>query len=102
MIETYVLQNLSTILEAHLPHTRVYFWHVQGRYEVDFIIEFGRACAAIEVKAASRWGERDLAGLKAFMSTTPSCQAAILAYNGNEAVQLDKTLWAIPMGMLLS
>jgi predicted AAA+ superfamily ATPase len=29
---------------------------VQGRYEVDFIIEVGRECLAIEVKSASRWG----------------------------------------------
>jgi hypothetical protein len=57
---------------------------------------------AIEVKAAARWGERDLAGLKAFLAATPGCKAAILAYNGNQAVRLGEKIWAIPLSLLLS
>jgi len=69
---------------------------------VDFVIERGRDILAIEVKAASRWGKADLSGLRAFLSGSAGCRAAILAYNGEEAVQLDDRLFAIPIGMLLA
>ena len=102
MLETYVAQNLLAILEVHLSGADLFFWHVQGRYEVDFVIEWGMKVVAIEVKAASRWSQRDLKGLKAFVKRNPDCHAAILAYTGTEAVSLGERLWAIPLGMLLS
>ncbi len=102
MFETYIAQNLSGIIDARWPEASLYFWNIQGRYEVDFVIEYGNKCIAIEVKAASRWEERDLAGLKAFLSTTPHCIAAILAYNGVDAVRLAERIWAIPLDIVLS
>ena len=56
---------------------------------------------AIEVKAATRWSEADLSGLRAFLDRTPACNAAVLAYNGKEAVQLSDRLFALPIGKLL-
>ncbi|MDH5769411.1 MAG: ATP-binding protein [Nitrospirota bacterium] len=102
MFETYVAQNLSGIVDAKWPEAKLYFWNIQGRYEVDFIIEAGNRNLAVEIKAASRWEERDLAGLRAFLSTTPSCVAAILAYNGTETVRLGERIWAIPLSIVLS
>ena len=101
LIETYVAQNLSAVLEAQWPEARLSFWHVQGRYEVDFVIEVGRECLAIEVKSASRWTKGDTAGLRAFLEKTPRCRAAILAHSGTAAVQLDDRLWALPLGIVL-
>jgi hypothetical protein len=69
------------------------YWHEQGRHEVDFVIEAGRQVFSIEVKAASRWNESDLSGLRAFLERTPACVAAVLAHNGLPAVaapQADK------------
>ena len=102
MFETYVAQNLSGIINALWPEAGIYFWHVQGRYEVDFVIEAGNSCLAIEVKSAARWDDRDLVGLRAFLSSTPHCVAAVLAYNGVEMVKLGERLWAVPLGLLLS
>jgi len=65
------------------------------------VVGGGRKVFAIEVKAASRWSETDLSGLRAFLDRTPACVSAVLAYNGTEAVKLDDKLWAIPMGQLL-
>jgi predicted AAA+ superfamily ATPase len=101
LFETYVAQNLAALLEAHVPEARLSYWHEQGRHEVDFVIEVGRRVLAIEVKAATRWGENDLSGLRAFLERTPACVAAVLAYNGKAAVKLDKHLYAIPLGHLL-
>ena len=101
LYETYVAQNLAALLEAYLPDAQLAYWHEQGRREVDFVIEAGRNVVAIEVKAATRWDESDLAGLHAFANRTPACIAAVLAYNGREAVQLSERLFAIPLGHLL-
>ena len=101
LFETYVAQNLAALLEAHLPDAQLAFWQEQGRHEVDFVIDLGRKVFAVEVKAATRWSEGDLSGLRAFLERTPACVATVLAYNGKEAVKLDEHLWAIPIGQLL-
>ncbi|MBM3299549.1 MAG: hypothetical protein FJY85_06320, partial [Deltaproteobacteria bacterium] len=71
-------------------------------YEVDFVIESGRNCMAIEVKSSARWEKRDLSGLEAFIAATPHCRAAVLCYNGEEAVRLGDNIWALPLGLVLS
>ena len=102
LFETYAAQNLSSILAAKWQSAGLYFWAVQGRNEVDFVIEAERACMALEFKSAARWHDRDLAGLKAFLSATPHCKAAILCHNGEDAVRLGERLWALPVSMVLS
>jgi predicted AAA+ superfamily ATPase len=102
IFETYVHQNLSGLLGAHLPKAELAFWSIQGRHEVDFVVTHQRRSIAIEVKAGTRFSERDLSGLKAFTKTTPHVQSGILAYNGAEAVGLGENLYALPLGLLLS
>lgn len=102
LFETYVTQNLLSILSAKWQKASLYFWVVQGRHEVDFVIEAGRSCIALELKSAARWQERDLAGLKAFLAATPHCKAGILCYNGENAVRLGPKLWALPISLVLS
>lgn len=102
MMETYVAQNLVSILDSTWPRASMYFWNIQGRHEVDFIIEAGNRCLAIEVKSAARWDKDDLVSLKAFVANTPHCMGGILAYNGTVAVRLGDKLWAIPLSILLS
>jgi len=102
LLETYVAANLAGLLEAHWPEARLHYWTVQGRHEVDFVLEAGRECLALEVKAATRWGARDLASLKAFLDATPNCRGAILAHNGTSSAQLGERLWALPLGWLLT
>ncbi len=102
MLETHVLQNLQALLQAWRPRATVHYWHVQGRHEVDFVIEDGRTVTAIEVKAASRVERSDLKGIQAFLAATPACRTAVLAYQGEQVVPLGDRIWAIPLGLLLS
>jgi predicted AAA+ superfamily ATPase len=102
IFETYVAQNLFSILSAKWQNASLYFWTVQGRHEVDFVIEAGRSCIALELKSRVRWQERDLAGLRAFLMATPHCKAGILCHNGEDAVQLGQKLWALPASLVLS
>ncbi len=101
LFETYLTQNLSALLEAYMPDAQLSYWHEQGRHEVDLVIESGRQVFALEIKAATRWSESDLSGLRAFVDRTPDCVAAVLVYNGREAVQLQGKLCAIPGAHLL-
>jgi len=102
LVETWVVQNVTAILDAHLPGAALSYWHEQGRHEVDLVIESGRKIFAIEIKAASRWSDVDFSSLRAFLDRTPQCQAAILAYNGKTAHRLGGKLWAVPLGHLVS
>jgi predicted AAA+ superfamily ATPase len=102
ILETYVAQNLHSILSARWPDASLYFWALQGRHEVDFVIEAGRSCLALEIKSAARWQEKDLAGLKAFLKVTPHCKGGILCHNGENGVQLGQRLWALPTHIVLS
>jgi uncharacterized protein len=102
IFETYVANNLLSIIDSAWIDASLYFWNIQGRHEVDFIIEEGDKCLAVEVKASARWQEKDLEGLRSFLTATPNCIAAILAYNGREMVKLGDRLWAIPLDLALS
>ena len=101
LYETYVYQNLSGILAARFPQHEIGFWSVQGRHEVDFTISRGRDVVAVEVKAGSRFRDKDLAGLEALSRKAPRLRAAVLAYNGTETVKLGDNLYAVPMSTLL-
>lgn len=59
-------------------------------------------CLVIEVKAAARWQDRDLSGLRVFLQRTPRCRVAILAHTGSAPVSLGDRLWAVPIPVLLS
>jgi len=102
ILETYVAQNLLSILSAKWQNASLYFWAVQGRHEVDFVIEAGQSCIALELKSAARWQEKDLSGLRAFLRATPHCKAGILCHNGENAVQLGQKLWSLPISLVLS
>lgn len=102
MFETYVAQNLLGITEAHLRNARLYYWRTEGGHEVDFVLENNGETIAIEVKASATWNKSDLSGLRAFLEAYPDCRAAVLAYNGTEALQLDDKLHAVPLSLLLS
>lgn len=69
---------------------------------MDFVIESKRSVFAVEVKAASRWNDDDLSGLRAFLARTPDCKAALLVYNGKDAHKIGDRLYAIPMGTVLA
>ncbi|MCK6485153.1 MAG: ATP-binding protein [Phycisphaerae bacterium] len=101
LFESFFVQQVAAILEAHAPDAQLAFWHEQGRHEVDLVVDAHRKVIAIEVKAATQWRDDDLSGLRAFLDRTPACAAAVLAYNGRQAVKLGEKLWAIPMGALL-
>lgn len=102
LLETYVAQNLSSILMAHWHRAKLHYWRTTGRYEVDFVIEDGRDCLAIEIKSGTRWTQDDLIGLRAFLDQHPRCRRAVLAHNGKEVASLGDRMVAVPISLLLA
>ena len=102
LVETWTAQNLRSILGAHWPEARLHYWNIQGAHEVDFVIESGRHCMAVEVKSAGRWHSRDMQGLETFLRATPHCRAAILAHRGESVAKAGDRLWALPLGVILA
>lgn len=102
LLETYVRQNINSILGTRLPAGELFYWRTQGGKEVDFVVEIGRETIAIEVKAGANWSRSDVSALQEFLSVTPNCKAAVIAHNGEEALQIGERTWAIPLGLLLS
>jgi predicted AAA+ superfamily ATPase len=102
LYENYVFQNMQSILSSHLPDVRIYYWNIQGRHEVDFIVENGEETVAVEVTSASNWQAKDLSGLHSFLSSSKNCTMGIVAYAGTKLLQIEKNIWAVPIALLLS
>ncbi|MFA5031425.1 MAG: ATP-binding protein [bacterium] len=102
LMENYVAQNLEGILSAYCPEAKIFYWNIQGRYEVDFIVEIENETIAIEVKSSSRWHEQDLIGIKAYLHSSKKCRAGILAYNGTQIIKLEDKIWVLPINLLLN
>jgi uncharacterized protein len=102
LCETYVAQNLLAIVAAEMPEASFFFWHIQGRHEVDFVIQSGNRSMAAEVKYSGQWSPADLSSLKVFLAGTPDCAGAILAYNGTKTLRIGERIWAMPISGLLS
>lgn len=100
--ENYIFLNLQAILSAHDPDVGITYWNIQGRHEVDFILEVENETVAIEVKMATRFRDSDLVGLKAYCGSSKTCRGALLVYNGTEVLKIDERMWAVPAGLLLS
>jgi predicted AAA+ superfamily ATPase len=62
-LETLILGELRAYLAYERKGYPLYFWSSHDGVEVDVILEDARGLLAFEIKAASRWGGRDHAGL---------------------------------------
>jgi len=102
LYENYVFQNLQSILSSHLPDAKLYYWNIQSRHEVDFIVENGDQTFAVEVTSSSSWQAKDLAGLSSFLTSSKNCKMGIVAYAGAKVLHLGKSIWAVPIPLLLS
>jgi hypothetical protein len=53
-----------------------------GPKKVDFVVATARAAVAIEIRAAARFDDADLAGLRAFAARNTGVRALVLGYRG--------------------
>ncbi len=101
LFETYLYQNIASILGDWIPDGRLLHYRSHNGHEVDFIIETAATILAVEAKAGADVDARDVKGLSALLKAEPRCVAGIVAYNGREIRPLGARLWAVPTGRLL-
>ncbi len=102
LMETLIFQHLRVWCSLQVPSARIFFWRTTTGQEVDFVIEKGTCLLAIEVKSDSQVRYRDLGNLRLFLSEYPDLTAAgVVVYTGEEIVQLDEQIFAIPWHILV-
>lgn len=74
-LETLVFQELRAARDNLGLRLDLYYWRSATGLETDFVLYGKDGFAAIEVKRTDRLRERDLGGLKAFLSDYPTAQA---------------------------
>ena len=99
--ETYLFQNLTSMLHEHLPEARVSHYRSHAGSEVDFIVELGRRSVALEMKASARVDPRDFRGLDEYLALAPDCVAGLVLYGGDRVVKLARRVWAVPHHLAL-
>ena len=95
-LENYVLTDLLAWRDTETPRPEVTYWRTAGGAEVDFVIERKRKLLAIEVKAGSAPGPRDVAHLRTFCSEYPEARGGVLLHGGDESFWLAENILAVP------
>jgi predicted AAA+ superfamily ATPase len=95
-LENYVLTDLLAWRDTETPRPEVTYWRTAGGAEVDFVIERKRKLLAIEVKAGSAPGPRDVVHLKTFCAEYPEARGGVLLHGGDESYWLGENILAVP------
>lgn len=98
--ETLIYHHLRILTRLMVPSGRLSFWRTSAGTEVDFVVEHGRRIIAIEVKATSNPGYRDISGLQSFLGDHSSAAAGMLLHGGKDIRRMDKKILAVPWTML--
>lgn len=81
-LEGLVLQHLVAWNDYNGQENKIFYWRTKHGVEVDFIIYGPKLFYAIEVKHSDKIHNKDLKGLKAFLTDYPEA-TAILVYQGD-------------------
>jgi predicted AAA+ superfamily ATPase len=101
-LEKGVLFEHHVILEAlaHRGGARFFYWRDKKDHEVDLVIEDRGKVTAVEIKATSRPGDSDFAGLAAFKEQE-KCDRAFLVCQIERPQRFEHALaipwWRLPM-----
>jgi predicted AAA+ superfamily ATPase len=102
-IETLVFQEIVAVNDNHALGYEIYYWRTKGQQEVDFILYGPRGLFALEVKRSSVFREKDLAGLKLFLSDYPEAKGLFVyggtaeyIFGGIHVIGLDAALRQLP------
>lgn len=101
LVETWALQQLAALCGAETSPPGLYHWRTAGGVEVDFVVELADRLLPIEVKAASRVGARDVAGLRSFLDEHAGrAPFGLLLHAGDEVLPLEERILAVPFAVL--
>ncbi len=109
-LENLVLSDLLAWRDSVLPGTtglrarppEVTYWRTAAGREVDFVLEWGDHLVAVEVKATTNPGTRNVAGLAAFCAEYGKrVRGGLLLHGGTETFSLGDRVVATPWWRVL-
>ena len=96
-LENLVLLDLLAWRDAQANRPELLYWRTATGIEVDFVIETPRRLLPIEIKASTRVGHSDAAGLEAFLDEYADISdGGLLLYSGAEIFPLTRRVLAVP------
>jgi hypothetical protein len=97
IFETAVMGELRKQLATDAPAAQIYHWRSHGGAEVDAVLEMNGRYFPIEIKGASRPGQRDRSGLNAFRADYPDRTApGLILAPAESAYALSSDTWVVP------
>jgi predicted AAA+ superfamily ATPase len=86
LFETFAFSELAKArFNAALPDN-IYFYRDQGGLEIDFVMDYGAECEAIEVKSARALHPDFFTSLRKFAALNPAVRKNYLLYGGESSV----------------
>jgi uncharacterized protein len=73
-VETFLLQELRAYIHYYALNYEIFFWRSVNKVEVDFVLYGEKQLFAIEVKASTKFDEKDFKGLKEFKKDYPEAK----------------------------
>lgn len=99
-LETLILQQLRAWADLSEFEVKIYYWRTRSGVEVDFVLYGPDHFYAIEVKNTENIRNKDIKGLKTFLTDYPQAKAFLL-YRGDEKLRKADVL-CLPVNDFLS
>lgn len=96
LFENLVHHHLKVCAGLLSPKARLFHWRLLKGTEVDFVLEWGRKVAAVEVKLTSRPRYADCEGLASFLKDHPEAGGGILVHAGRDILRMGEKIVALP------
>lgn len=96
LFENLIFHHLKVLAGMVTPKMRICYWRTVKGNEVDFVLEWGRKIAAVEVKLTSSPRYADCEGLEAFLKEHPEASGGILIHAGRDVVRMGTKIVALP------
>ncbi len=102
LVENKVIADLKALLSVFKPNARLYFFSVHEGIEIDLVIEYNGKLLPIEIKSSSVVKNNHLRGIKRFIQIFENrTDFGIVAYLGDNFMQIDNKLYLVPITNLL-
>ena len=95
-LENLLLTDLMAWAGTAPGRPNVLHWRTAGGAEIDFVIELPDRLLPIEVKASRRVNHHDARHLRTFLTDYSASPGALLLYDGDEVLWMDKRILAAP------
>ncbi len=101
IFETFVFDELQKDIAYSNDNIDMYHYRTNDKKEIDFILKNGKKTVAIEVKSSSTIQKTDFKHIIDFQNRSKEEVLGVVFYTGDNTIELDDNLVAIPMSFLI-